>query len=242
MVLLVVLATWCSPALAQAEGLAAAEGSAPLPAMAPAPGPVVELLRIAVPADAYGAWLAAEQASWEPWLAQQPGFLDRQLLWDRHRQEGTLLIRWASRAQWKAIPEAEVARVQERFDALARQFTGQASGNPFPLLAEAELEPLAFSAPATVSLGDRHPPRGVEGMTGDPVSGESPLAASIRLDLDRRRRLGMVEAIWGEHKKRRADCPGAGPTAGGWRTGAGHPGRSGQSRGGGGPCLRCSPQ
>lgn len=27
-----------------------------------------------------------------------------------------------------------------------------------------------------------------------------PLASSVRLDLDRRRRLGMVEAIWGEHK------------------------------------------
>jgi NCAIR mutase (PurE)-related protein len=37
-------------------------------------------------------------------------------------------------------------------------------------------------------------------MTSDPASGEPPLAASIRLDLDRRRRLGMVEAIWGEHK------------------------------------------
>jgi uncharacterized protein (TIGR03792 family) len=83
---------------------------------------------LGVPAGAYGAWLEAEKASWEPWLAKQPGFLDRQLLWDRQRQEGTLLIRWASRAQWKAIPAAEVDRVQERFESLARQFTGQASG------------------------------------------------------------------------------------------------------------------
>ena len=37
-------------------------------------------------------------------------------------------------------------------------------------------------------------------MTIAPASGEPPLASSIRLDLDRRRRLGMVEAIWGEHK------------------------------------------
>ena len=37
-------------------------------------------------------------------------------------------------------------------------------------------------------------------MTIAPASGEPPLAPSIRLDLDRRRRLGMVEAIWGEHK------------------------------------------
>jgi uncharacterized protein (TIGR03792 family) len=112
---------------------------------------VVELLRLGVPAIHYRAWLEAEKASWEPWLAKQPGFEGRQLLWDRQRQEGTLLIRWASRHQWKAIPEAEVGRVQERFEQRARQLTGQATGNPFPLLAEAELEPLSATATASVT-------------------------------------------------------------------------------------------
>jgi len=113
--------------------------------------PVVELLRLGVPAANYRAWLRAEQASWEPWLAKQPGFQGRQLLWDRQHQEATLLISWASRAQWKAIPEADVARVQGHFEQLARQLTGVTSGNPFPLLAEAELEPpgsLASQPPA----------------------------------------------------------------------------------------------
>ena len=154
LVLVVVVTAWCSPAAARSgqELVAPAELQAP----APAPRPVVELLRLGVPAGAYGAWLEAEKASWEPWLAQQPGFLDRQLLWVRQRQEGTLLIRWASRAQWKAIPAAEVDRVQERFESLARQFTGQASGNPFPLLAEAELEPLGSlaSQPPAPGFGD----------------------------------------------------------------------------------------
>ena len=117
----------------------------------PAGTQVVELLRLGVPAAHCRAWLEAEKASWEPWLAQQPGFQGRQLLWDRQRQEGTLLIRWASRAQWKAIPEAEVGRIQERFEQRARQLTGQATGNPFPLLAEAELEPLSASATPTAS-------------------------------------------------------------------------------------------
>ena len=129
------------------------------PALAPealtAPDPagaqVVELLRLGVPAAHYRAWLEAEKASWEPWLAKQPGFQGRQLLWDRQRQEGTLLIRWASRDQWKAIPEAEVGRVQERFEQRARQLTGQATGNPFPLLAEAELEPLSATASASAT-------------------------------------------------------------------------------------------
>jgi len=104
---------------------------------------VVEHLRVKVPAAGRQAWLEAERGSWEPWLAQQPGFLGRELLWDGEREEGTLLIRWASRAQWKQIPEAEIETVQERFEQLARQATGENQGNPFPLLFEGELQPAA---------------------------------------------------------------------------------------------------
>ena len=102
---------------------------------------VVEHLRVKVPADAVDAWLQAEQGSWEPWLAAQPGFLDRQLLWDAEQEEGTLLIHWRSRDQWKAIPEEEIEQVQERFEELARQATGRRQGNPFPLVFEGELLP-----------------------------------------------------------------------------------------------------
>lgn len=102
---------------------------------------VVEHLRVKVPAEARQAWIAAEANSWEPWLAQQKGFLDRQLLWDPATEEGTLLIRWASREQWKAIPPAELDAVQERFEQAARQATGRRQGNPFPLVFEGELLP-----------------------------------------------------------------------------------------------------
>ena len=104
---------------------------------------VVEHLRIKVPADGRAAWLQAEQGSWEPWLEKQDGYLGRDLLWDSEREEGTLLIRWASREQWKAISEAEVEAVQERFEQLAREATGQGQGNPFPLVFEGELIPAA---------------------------------------------------------------------------------------------------
>jgi len=104
---------------------------------------VVEHLRIKVPADGRAAWLQAEQGSWEPWLEKQDGYLGRDLLWDSEREEGTLLIRWASREQWKAIPETEVEAVQERFEQLAREATGQGQGNPFPLVFEGELIPAA---------------------------------------------------------------------------------------------------
>lgn len=102
---------------------------------------LVEHLRIKVPAQAVDAWIAAERGSWEPWLAAQQGFLDRQLLWDPEREEGTLLIHWRSRADWKAIPEAEVAHVQQRFEQLAQELTGSRESNPFPLIFEGELLP-----------------------------------------------------------------------------------------------------
>jgi uncharacterized protein (TIGR03792 family) len=102
---------------------------------------VVEHLRLKVPAEARQAWIDAEKGSWEPWLAQQDGFLDRQLLWDPATEEGTLLIRWASRDQWKAIPNHDLEAVQERFEQLARQATGAQQGNPFPLMFEGELLP-----------------------------------------------------------------------------------------------------
>ena len=102
---------------------------------------VVEHLRVKVPVEARAIWLEAEQGSWEPWLAQQDGFLGRDLLWDATTEEGTLLIRWKSRAQWKAIPQADVNKVQDQFERLAREGTGLASGNPFPLVFEGELLP-----------------------------------------------------------------------------------------------------
>ena len=102
---------------------------------------VVEHLRLQVPHESRGQWMLAERGSWEPWLKQQPGFLGRDLFWDPATEEGTLLIRWSSRKAWKSISMAEVQTVQERFETLAREQTGQRQGNPFPLVFEGELLP-----------------------------------------------------------------------------------------------------
>lgn len=114
-----------------------------------APEPAMELLRLRVPAAQQQAWLAAEEESWGPWLARQEGFQGRELYWDPQRQEGVVLIRWASRDRWKAIPAQEVAAVQRRFEQLARSHLQQAglaaataAADPFPLVAEGELQQL----------------------------------------------------------------------------------------------------
>ena len=97
---------------------------------------VIEHLRLSVPEQGREAWLEAERGSWEPWLAQQMGFLGRELLWDPETEEGTLLIRWSSRQAWKAIPSEQVAEVQDRFEQLAREAMAlpQEMDNLFPLV------------------------------------------------------------------------------------------------------------
>ncbi len=104
---------------------------------------VIEHLRLSVPAQGRQAWLEAERGSWEPWLAKQNGFLGRDLLWDPATEEGTLLIRWSSREDWKSIPTVEIEQVQTRFEQLARQAMAitQERENPFPLVFEGELLP-----------------------------------------------------------------------------------------------------
>ena len=114
------------------------------PAMAD--GGVIEQLRLRVPEPHRELWLQAEANSWQPWLEQQQGFLGRDLFWDPQREEGLLLIRWTTREQWKAIPQAEVLRVQARFEAEVNQALNRPAEAPplFPLLAEGELLPQAL--------------------------------------------------------------------------------------------------
>jgi uncharacterized protein (TIGR03792 family) len=109
---------------------------------------VVEHLRVKVPAAARSAWLQAERETWEPWLRRQSGCLGRELLWDGATEEGILMIRWSSRSQWLAIPQAEIDSVQRQFETVARRALGIASQggvegpahNPFPLVYAGELQ------------------------------------------------------------------------------------------------------
>ncbi len=103
--------------------------------------PIIEFLRVSVPSSEKDAWLHAEKQSWEPWLKKQNGFLGRQLFWDPQKQEGLLLISWASRSEWKSIPQDEIDNVQELFQEIAMDLTGNNVENPFPLKFEGELFP-----------------------------------------------------------------------------------------------------
>ena len=102
---------------------------------------VIEVIRLKVPLSSRTAWLKAEQDTWAPWLAKQNGFLSRELYWDKNNEEATLMIKWATRRDWKSISQSELAALQESFEISARNKTGQLKGNPFPLMFEGELLP-----------------------------------------------------------------------------------------------------
>ena len=102
---------------------------------------IIEYLRLRVPRKDRDAWLIAEQKSWEPWLKEQKGFLGRQLLWDAEREEAILLISWASRSDWKTIPQEEIDYVQKTFEEIATDLTGKNGINPFPIKYQSELFP-----------------------------------------------------------------------------------------------------
>ena len=102
---------------------------------------VIEFIRLDVPYEFKEAWLTAEQNSWEPWLDKQDGFLERKLFWDKQKQQGVLMITWASYKDWKAISNEAVDVVQNNFEKIARHATGQSFGNPFPLKDVSEFYP-----------------------------------------------------------------------------------------------------
>ena len=104
---------------------------------------VIELLRLSVPAGQRNIWMDGERSIWQPWLEEQDGFLGREIFWDAGRGEGLVLVRWASREQWKAITDEEVQRVQGRFDSRVNKALGRRSddASPFPLVEATELQP-----------------------------------------------------------------------------------------------------
>tara|TARA_Y100001978_G_C23358843_1_gene275548 strand:- start:81 stop:524 length:444 start_codon:yes stop_codon:yes gene_type:complete len=99
---------------------------------------IIEELRLNVPAKYKKAWLKAEKQIWEPWLAQQDGFLGRQIFYNEEKEEALLLVKWKNKKLWKNIAIEEVNRVQNIFDENIKE-TLNLSKNPFELSYEGEL-------------------------------------------------------------------------------------------------------
>ncbi|MGL5010911.1 MAG: TIGR03792 family protein [Paracoccaceae bacterium] len=88
---------------------------------------VIEWLRFVVPVADQARYFAADAEIWTAALAAQPGFLGKEV-WCRHDapDQVNLIIRWESRAQWKAVPEGVLRATDAAFRA--------AMGRDYPVI------------------------------------------------------------------------------------------------------------
>jgi uncharacterized protein (TIGR03792 family) len=85
---------------------------------------VIEWLRYCVPTKLQTAFLEADARIWTPMLETQTGFLGKESwLEPADTQTLTLVIRWASLADWKSIPVSMLEEADRTFvAALGRKF------------------------------------------------------------------------------------------------------------------------
>ena len=78
---------------------------------------VIEWLKVRVDEKMRERYIQIDEEIWTTALAQYPGFLGKEIwLSPSHSDELIMVIQWATREQWKAIPEAELKVIEEQFD------------------------------------------------------------------------------------------------------------------------------
>jgi uncharacterized protein (TIGR03792 family) len=88
---------------------------------------VIEQLTFRIPTALRARFLALDAEIWTATLAAQPGYLGKEV-WAEAASPDTLhlIIRWQSRAEWKAVPADILAETDARMTA--------AMGQPCPVL------------------------------------------------------------------------------------------------------------
>jgi uncharacterized protein (TIGR03792 family) len=88
---------------------------------------VIEELRVSVPPDMIAQFVAADDLIWTAALSAQPGFVGKEIWRVADRpDEVRIVIRWASREDWKAVPRDLLEATEQRFVlALGRSFPVQ---------------------------------------------------------------------------------------------------------------------
>ena len=99
---------------------------------------IVEELRLRVPLQYKDNWLNAEKEVWEPWLANQKGFLGRDIFYNEEKEEALVLVKWANKSLWKSISVKEVSEIQSIFEENVKNDL-KLDRNPFELIDEGEL-------------------------------------------------------------------------------------------------------
>lgn len=77
---------------------------------------VIEWLKIRVSAELREKYIQVDSQVWTPMLASCPGFLGKEIWLDpASSTEIILIIRWASRQQWKSISSERLAETEQLF-------------------------------------------------------------------------------------------------------------------------------
>ncbi|OLP18928.1 cyanobacterial protein, TIGR03792 family [Leptolyngbya sp. 'hensonii'] len=79
---------------------------------------VIEWLRIQVPPEEREQYIQADAEIWTPFLAAQPGFLNKEVWIAPDRPDQVMMvIRWASMDLWQSIPREQLQAIDLRFTA-----------------------------------------------------------------------------------------------------------------------------
>lgn len=80
---------------------------------------VIEFLTFTVPVEQRAAFLARDAEVWTAGLAQQPGYLGKEVWVEAENPtQVTCVIRWESLAQWKAFPQARLQELDAQMGGL----------------------------------------------------------------------------------------------------------------------------
>lgn len=94
---------------------------------------IIELLRVKVAPEVREKFLQKDAEIWTQALAGYPGFLDKEIwLNPNEPTEVILIIRWASRKQWKCIPLEILNEIEQQF--------AQQLGNTYQIVESSEYQ------------------------------------------------------------------------------------------------------
>lgn len=98
---------------------------------------VIELLKFKVAPELRERYIQQDAEIWTTALAKYPGFLGKEV-WINHQDptELILIIRWATREQWKSIRQEELQSIEAKF--------AQAMGEAYPVIESAEYQVRKF--------------------------------------------------------------------------------------------------
>ncbi|AKG20236.1 TIGR03792 family protein [Calothrix sp. 336/3] len=98
---------------------------------------VIEQLKVKVPPNMREKYIQVDAEIWTTALSRYPGFLSKEV-WinPNDNTEIVMVIKWETRKQWKAIPEAELAAIDAQFTKVL--------GTAYPLTESSEFQVRKF--------------------------------------------------------------------------------------------------